>query len=98
RGGVDHGRVFVARSFCSYTNDVARGPKSCQAASVAKNRGCRIKTHLPRPSVHKAGSALQRGIAPLARSYTNGIFRAASSAMFAAQRRLREHDAEHDAP
>ncbi len=39
-----------------------------------KGATCRIITHLPRILVHKAGNALQRGNARLARLYTNGIF------------------------
>src|SRR5262249_21632171 len=31
-------------------------PGSCQAAPTPKWRGCRIKPHLPRDSVHKAGN------------------------------------------
>jgi hypothetical protein len=71
---------------CSYTNDGARGPKSCQAATKAKSANCRIKTHLPRPLVHKAGSAKPAENARLARLYTNGIFRFAWAQRFAAQR------------
>src|SRR5215212_1066663 len=83
---------------CSYTNDVARGPKPCQAAPAAKNLTCRIKTQLPRPTVHKAGNALQRGMVPLARLYTNGIFRSVRRKILQRNEDSGEHDAEHDAP
>src|SRR4051812_2973637 len=66
-GGADHIRIAAERSICSYTNDVARGRKPCQAGGIAKKPGCRIKTHLPRAVVYKAGS----GRAPF-RSKRNG--------------------------
>src|SRR5215217_3561363 len=59
--GADYNRLAAERSICSYTNDVARGRKSCQAAANTKNRVCRIKTHLPPPIVYKAGKVRRRG-------------------------------------
>src|SRR5260370_1507599 len=53
--------VFSHRVYCSYTNDPARRLETCQAAGEAKNRHCRIKNHLPRPVVYKAGNARHRG-------------------------------------
>jgi len=44
----------------SYTNDVARGRKPCQAGANAKFSDCRIKTHLPRTLVHKAGKPVHQ--------------------------------------
>jgi nicotinate dehydrogenase subunit A len=82
---ADHGRGLAARSFCSYTNDVARGPKSCQAAPAAKKSDCRKIIRLPCHAGHKAGNAAARDRA-LARLYTNGIFRRRPAQGFAAQR------------
>ena len=72
-------RVPRGPGICSYTNDLARGPKAVKRRAEAKNRRCRIKTQLPPASVHKAGNALQRGTRTLARLYTNGIFRRRSA-------------------
>src|SRR4051812_28579140 len=52
---------FGGRSFCSYTNDPARGAETCQAAWKAKFARCRIKTHLPIAVVYKAGNAPPAG-------------------------------------
>jgi hypothetical protein len=52
---------FSHRAYRSYTNNPARELETCQAAFAAKNRDCRIKTHLPRFLVHKSGNALQCG-------------------------------------
>jgi len=89
REGADRSRFLAARSLCSYTNDVARGRKRCQAAPAAKGPTCRIIPHLPRRSVHKASSALQRGIAGLHVCTQTVSFPGRSAQSFAAQRRLR---------
>jgi hypothetical protein len=36
-GGVENFTSFAAGAFCSYTNDVARAAKTCQAPFEAKN-------------------------------------------------------------
>ena len=61
REGADRSRFFAARSLCSYTNDVARGRKRCQAAPATKRPTCRIIPHLPCCSVHKASRCCSAG-------------------------------------
>jgi hypothetical protein len=75
KAAAHHILLSAAGAYCSYTNDPARGPETCQAAVAPKIRCCRIIALLPLDLVHKAGNALQRETARLARLYTNGIFR-----------------------
>src|SRR5581483_2202409 len=46
----------------SYTNDLARTSKACQAAPGAKSWLCRIINQLPSTVVHKASKRVQCGM------------------------------------
>src|SRR5262249_15320767 len=70
------GGAYAIRTICSYTNDVARHSRDCQAATGGKNALCRIITHLPTVFVRKQGTRVCTAkCAPLARLYTNGTVR-----------------------
>src|SRR6266576_4307999 len=54
-------RISRRLAFCSYTNDVARMSKNCQACLEAKKPRCRIKVQLPWYPVYTPGRSLRLG-------------------------------------